>query len=69
MCFIIPKRVKSIGKDIVITTDGVRAKKGELNIKLGDYVLVYGNIIVEKIPDSYATNTLQYIRLIGEDKS
>ena len=52
MCFAIPKKIENVTKDTITTTDGVIAKNGGLTLEKGDYALIYGDVVVEKIPKS-----------------
>ena len=61
MCFAIPKKIETVGKDTITTTDGIIAKNGGLTLKNGEYVLIYGDVVVEKIPKSQAVQALQNI--------
>lgn len=49
MCFALPKKVKSQKNGLIETCDGKIAKSGSLVLKNGDYVTIYGNMVVEKI--------------------
>lgn len=53
MCFIKPLKIKKVKKKEVILENGVKAyydkKIGRL--KVGDLVIVYGNLILNKIYD------------------
>jgi len=61
MCFAIPKKIENVTKDTITTTDGVIAKNGGLTLEKGDYALIYGDVVVEKIPKSQAIKALQDI--------
>jgi|GEM_PF-6323927 len=61
MCFAIPKKIKNISKNTITTTDGVVAKSGGMKLKSGEYVLIYGDVVVEKIPKNHAVQALQNI--------
>ena len=49
MCFSIPKKIKSITDNLAIVEGEVNVKLGTIKASPGDYVLVYGNMAVEKI--------------------
>jgi len=49
MCFQIPKKIKTINEREAVMEDGVRVKLGDMNVTYGDYLLVYGNMAVEKV--------------------
>ncbi len=61
MCFAIPKKIATVAKDTITTTDGITAKNGGLKLKNGEYVLIYGDVVVEKMPKSQASHALQNI--------
>lgn len=63
MCFAIPKKVEKISRDTITTADGVRAKNGGLVLHSGDYVLIYGDVVVEKIPKDQAIQSLKHITI------
>jgi len=49
MCFAIPKRVIKIEKNTAITEDNRRVMLGAVKTRIGDYLLIYGTIAIEKI--------------------
>jgi len=49
MCFSIPKKVKLIENNEAVVEGNLRVKLGNLKASPGDYVLVYGNMAVEKV--------------------
>ncbi|KKQ37040.1 MAG: hypothetical protein US54_C0046G0003 [Candidatus Roizmanbacteria bacterium GW2011_GWA2_37_7] len=61
MCFAIPKKIKTVLKDTILTTDGVTAKKGGLTLQPGQYVMIFGNMVVEKIPEKQAAQAISHI--------
>lgn len=62
MCFQIPKQIKSVNDSDAIMEDGARVKLGGIKVKTGDYVLVYGNMAVEKITRKSALETRRLIK-------
>jgi len=50
MCFLRPLRVKKIDDKQVVLENGIKAVIGEKigNLEIGDWVLVYGNLVLEK---------------------
>lgn len=60
MCFAIPKQIKQIKGNIAFMEDKSSAKLGDIQASPGDFLLVYGNIAVEKIDaqKAHATRTL-----------
>lgn len=64
MCFQIPKQVKTIADHEAMMEDGARVNLGEIDVKTGDYVLVYGNMAVEKISKERALKNRKLIRQI-----
>ena len=49
MCFQIPKKIKKVNDREAIMEDGARIKLGGIKAHAGDYMLVYGNMAVEKV--------------------
>ncbi|MBI4136627.1 HypC/HybG/HupF family hydrogenase formation chaperone [Candidatus Roizmanbacteria bacterium] len=49
MCFQIPKQVTSVDKSNAIVEGNLPVKLGTIKVSPGDYLLVYGNMAVEKI--------------------
>ncbi|PIZ64446.1 hypothetical protein CO051_04795 [Candidatus Roizmanbacteria bacterium CG_4_9_14_0_2_um_filter_39_13] len=68
MCFAIPKKVHSVEGDCIVTTDGIRAKHGGIKCLVGDYVLIYGDVVVEKIPSKQAEKVLKHLHKSGTDQ-
>ena len=64
MCLAIPRKVIEINEDNVVVECGKNKinVKSLLNIKKGDYVLVQGKIIVDKIPKEKAENFLEMLK-------
>lgn len=62
MCFSIPKKIKSVSSSQAITEDGVTVNLTSENIKKGEYVLLYGNTIVNKISKKEALETRKLIK-------
>ena len=63
MCFAIPKKIFSVDKGTITTTDGIKAKYKGIALQGGDYVLVYGNMVVEKIDSSQAKKSIEEIQI------
>jgi len=64
MCLSIPGKIKSIKKGIFEIDYGFekrKVNKSLAKIKIGDYVLVQNQIIVKKIPQKQALETLKLI--------
>lgn len=61
MCFAIPKKIEIVTRDTITTTDGITAKNGGLKLKHGEYVFIYGDVVVEKISKSQASQALKNI--------
>lgn len=64
MCFSIPKQIVSVAHNIATLEDGTQVQLGEVNAVPTDYVLVYGNVAVEKIPQKQALKTRRIIHTI-----
>jgi len=62
MCFAIPKKIHQVAKDTITTTDGVTAKNGGLPLNIGEYVMIYGDVVVERIPADEAIESLVHIK-------
>ena len=54
MCFQIPKQITSIHKSNAIDEGNLEVKLGNIKASPGDYLLVYGNMAVEKISNKKA---------------
>lgn len=57
MCFLKPLKVKKINDKKVLLEDGIEAiyNKKEFKLKVGDRVIVFGNLVVEKASHPYQT--------------
>lgn len=64
MCFAIPKQIKKVTNSSAITEDNMTINTGTLDVATGDYVLVYGNMAVDKIDKNQALKTRQTISKI-----
>ncbi len=53
MCFVKPIRIKKVFKDHVLLENGINAyyEKKAGRLKQNDLVLVYGNVVINKIVD------------------
>lgn len=51
MCYLKPLKIKEIKKNIAILDNGIRARidTKHMTLKKNDRVLVFGNLIVEKV--------------------
>lgn len=50
MCFLKPLKVKTVKKDIVLLENNIKAYYNkETKIKENDLVLVFGNLVIEKV--------------------
>lgn len=56
MCFSIPKQIESITDTDAIVEGGQKIKLGTIKASPGDYLLVYGNMAVEKITKKKAVS-------------
>ncbi len=66
MCFSIPKKISSVKNNIARLEDGHSVKLGNLQVKKGEYVLVFGDIAVEKIPQGRALKGRTIIKHFDE---
>ena len=64
MCFSIPKKIKQVLKDEAITETGSRIRLGDIKVSPGDYLLVYGNMAVEKIGKKKAEDLRKTLAVI-----
>lgn len=63
MCFAIPLKVKRVKNNQAEMEDGRVVKLGELTkIKQGDYLEVYADIAVQKLPDGEAKSIRRLIK-------
>lgn len=51
MCFLKPLKVKKVNREIVLLENGVKAyyNKNIKDLKPDDLVLVFGNLVIEKV--------------------
>lgn len=66
MCFQIPKQVKSISNSHALIEGGITVKLGTIKAIPGDYLMVYGNMAVEKISKEKALQSRHLIRNIED---
>lgn len=64
MCFALPLKVKKISGKEAIVEGGKKVKIGNLKLEVGDYVLVFANLAVEKVKKRDA----QYTRILVKSK-
>ena len=64
MCFQIPKQIKSVTNNQAVVEGGVNVKLGNIKAAAGDYVLVYGNMAVEKLGKKKALGMRKTISVI-----
>lgn len=63
MCFAIPLKVKQVTNNQATMEDGRIVRLGELtNIKKGDYLEVYADIAVLKLPEEQAKSIRRLIK-------
>ena len=68
MCFQIPKQIKSIRNNDAIVEGDISVKLGNLKVTTGDYVLVYGNMAVEKLEKNKALEMRKTIRTLDRSE-
>lgn len=62
MCLAIPGKIIKIKNDIAIVDYGTEKRKGRIvegNYKAGDYVIIQGGLVIEKIPSNQAKDWLK----------
>ena len=61
MCLSIPGKITEInGKDVIVDYNTEKRKaKTLLNVEIGDYVIINGGLIIEKIPKEDAIQALK----------
>lgn len=65
MCFLLPKKVKGVKDKKLYMEDGQRVKPGSLKrIAPGDYLLIYGNLALEKVEKSQALKIREMLKLL-----
>ena len=66
MCFSIPKQIKQIKDNIAKLEDGRLVTLGDIKAKKGEYILVFGDMAVEKMPTEKALQARSVIKHIDE---
>lgn len=66
MCFSIPKKISSVKNNIARIEDGRSVKLGNLQAKKGEYILVFGDIAVEKVHKNRALKGRNIIKYFDE---
>ena len=62
MCLAVPGKILKIEKDIALVDYGAEKRKGKIvegNYKKGDYVLIQGGLVIEKIPKQQAQDWIK----------
>lgn len=62
MCLAVPGRIVKIDKDAVTVDYSVEQRKGRLierKYKVGDYVIIQGGIVIQKVPKKEAEASLR----------
>ena len=62
MCLAVPGKIVEIKKDIAIIDYGLEKRNGRIiegDYKAGDYVLIQGGIVIQKIPEQEAIEALE----------
>ena len=62
MCLAIPGKIKEIKNDKAIVDYGFEKREGKIvigNYKKGDFVIIQGGLVIEKIPDKQAKDWLK----------
>ena len=63
MCFSIPKQIKTIEGKFGVTEDGKKVSIESVNnLKIGDYINVYGSVAVNKISQKEALKIRKLIQ-------
>lgn len=69
MCVAAPGRVIDIDGDTAIidySGNKVRANKGIVDIKIGDWALVHAGLIIQILPEDEAMNMIEIFKELGE---
>lgn len=69
MCVASPGKVIEINNDMaVIDYNGnkVKAHKGIVDVKIGDYALVHAGLIIQVLPEDEAKSMLELFKELGE---
>ncbi len=62
MCLAIPGKILKIKKNIALVDYETEKRKGRIvegEYKVGDYVIIQGGLVIEKIPEEQAKNWLE----------
>jgi hydrogenase maturation factor len=62
MCFSVPKRVVRVYQDKAIVQGGAKVRLGSIRVQKGDFLLVYGDMAVEKVSTQKVE---QFRKMIG----
>ncbi len=65
MCLAIPGKIISIKQDIAVIDYGSEKRKARIvegDYAAGDYVIVQGKIVIEKVPEEQVQGWLQIIK-------
>ncbi len=68
MCLAIPGKIVSIEKDVATVDYGSENRKAKIiegDFKKGDFVIVQGKIIIEKVPEEQVQGWLDVVRKSG----
>ena len=70
MCLAVPGKIVEIKEDVAIVDYDIEKRKGKIiseGFSVGDYVLVQGGIVVEKIPEDEAKRALELYKKSVKD--
>ena len=68
MCLAIPGKIVSIEKDVATIDYGSEKRKAKIiegDFKKGDFVIVQGRIVIEKVPEEQVKGWLDVVRKSG----
>ena len=66
MCLAVPGKIIEIKKDVATVDYIAEKRKGKLieqGFRIGDYVIIQGGIVLQKIPDDEAKDALRLYNL------
>lgn len=62
MCIILPLKVKKVSGDFATLEDGRIAKVGKIQVKSGDFVEAYADLVLGKITHTEARNRRELLK-------
>ncbi len=65
MCLAIPGKITNIKDDVAIVDYGSEKRKAKIvegDFKVGDYVIVQGRLVIEKVPENQVSGWLELLK-------